>query len=184
MDSGWIVAGSSIATVVVTSLFNLLTKRVDSQQKLNEHKLAVRGSYVNKKIEAAQLLVNYISLILNECNKRYVYYNSHLSEKIEDEDMFNDVKEAEQKTNLITISGNNFGQLYFDIRHLENKSTAGWTKLNKHTSIYERLSNTNEFTPELEDEIRKILVILDELIDTHEAMITSIRNELAKYDVL
>ena len=61
MDSGLIVAIVSLVgsflTVLVTSLSSFWTKRLESKQKIDEHKLAIRSLYVTKKMEAGQTFI-------------------------------------------------------------------------------------------------------------------------------
>jgi len=61
---------SSLATLWLTNHYNSKNKRIDTEQKVNEHKLAIRSEYVKKKIDAGLELTDSITLDLRKkyCN--------------------------------------------------------------------------------------------------------------------
>lgn len=183
MESGWIVAISSISTIVATGLFSIWSKRIDAKQKVNEHKLTIRSAYVTKKIEAGQKIIgdNNIRLV----NRHYVkmYLIALKDYKRNFEDLISSHKLTEAKLFEISLDTNSFAALYYDVEDLYLKSDALLNRLNDLMPLVEPGGNYCQ-DEGYEENVDKAIKCVDELLATYHTMNKTIRDDLAKYDIL
>ncbi len=183
MESGWIVAISSISTIVATGLFSIWSKRIDAKQKVNEHKLTIRSAYVNKKIEAGQKLVgeNNVRIL----NRHYIkmYLTALKDYKRDYEHLLSNHKLTEAKLIEISIDTNSFAALYYDIENLYLESDLLLNRLNELMPLVEPGGNYCQ-NEGYDANVDKAIKCVDELLATYHTMNKTIRDDLAKYDIL
>jgi hypothetical protein len=187
MDSGLIVAIVSLVgsflTVLVTSLSSFLTKRLESKQKVNEHKLAIRSLYVTKKMEAGQAFVSANNEKIHELEffiQQLGYFNDQemVTQKVMDK-----AADAPIEIQSLFQEKDNFTYLFFDMSAFKSRSNVLVEEINYNLRVLEENGRRQE-GQEFSERIISLRTIAAEQIGVRELMNAYVREDLAKYDVL
>lgn len=189
MEQGTLVAlfalAGSFLTVLVTGAVNIWSKYIDSELKVREHQLSLRSTYVTKKIEAGQSFISFNSLRINKTNVRDQFLREIKDKKIKNDKLLKEINSIEEDLSTIRYKEGNFTGLYFDIESLINQSYDLIDKLNEDDAQCEKLLESQDFNnEELQQITNNLLKTNTELQNIYRLMNISIRNELAKYDIL
>lgn len=182
IDSGWIVAVSSLATIITTGLFSIWSKRIDAKQKLNEHKLTIRSIYVGKKIKAGQAFIGKNNMIV----QRYYIEISYLKEvKYGVPNLKNTVEKmlnARAVMDSSTLETNDFTDLFFDLSPLYKIHKEIVRQCELHILEFNGIGSAD--TLERHELLKEVIVSLTELINSYGSMNDFVREDLAKYDII
>ncbi|MGY3090241.1 hypothetical protein ACVWYF_003296 [Hymenobacter sp. UYAg731] len=187
VDSGWIVAGSSLATILATGLFSIWSKRIDAKQKVNEHKLTIRASYVNKKIDAG---IDFVSKTTIRINNHYlitVFCKYLIENRVFNKEYYDAIVASRNKQRETNLSNSFSPHSFFDIVNLNEEANKLILEYNSHQIIlsdYLKSEGDNEYTSDIDTIVRKSLEINENIIKVYQIMNISVRTELAKYDIL
>ena len=187
VDSGWIVAGSSLATILATGLFSIWSKRIDAKQKVNEHKLTIRAAYVNKKIEAG---IDFVSKTTVRINSHYlvsVFYKYLYERKKFNKEYYDAIIALRDKQREVNLSNSSSPHIFFDILAFNDEANVLIHEINSLQavlSVYIDLEGNAEYTTEVESAAKKTLGLNERLIVIYQKMNIYVRAELAKYDIL
>lgn len=181
MDNGLVVAITSIVTIFLTGIFNLLSKRLDSVQKVEEHQLTIRSIYVTKKIEAGQLFVARMNARINSYYACKIYLEEYRFNKKQNKDLYNKMRDAEKNVSDMYVGKDNITSLYFAFKN----STDDLEKLeflyNEH--FREMNKDSAEYSKNIEEQINKILAVIPQIISILRERVVAARNELGRYDI-
>ena len=193
MNDGLLVAvisvvGSAI-TVVANTALTMWGKWVDSHQKANEHKYAVRSVYVTKKIEAGQAYIaaNVLTANSDLANLSVLRRFCHTGEVPQDlQQAVFDTKQAEQNK---ILNGDNFAAVFFDFRDFSMRSSTLDDKFqNALAEIQVILKGIKAGQLSLDDttkqKINELIGLYTEKINLIRDKNDSVRRELAKYDII
>ena len=187
MDNGLIVAGSSLATIVATGLFSMWSKRIETKQKINEHKLTIRTAYVNKKIEAGIDFVSRNTVRINNHFLVSVFYKYLYERKEFNNEYYDAIKTGREKQRETNLSNNNSPHLFFDILVHNDKANTLIYEINSHQMIlaaYLKAKGDAKCTSDIESAAKITLELNERLIVVYQQMSIHVRSELAKYDIL
>lgn len=190
MEQGTVVAivalAGSFLTVVVTSIANYRIKKIEAEQKVNEHKMSIRNTYVLKKIEAGEKYVSELRISQYELEAEYSLIYTFKRDRVIDKDFRDQYYKTKELHYESRINKNDNSGAFFALGELAEKFNAlsykGDALLHKINPIFIEPDDFNyeEFSKEI-DEVLDINIKLSLIIGE---MITSIKEELAKYDIL
>ncbi|MCR5889253.1 hypothetical protein LRS06_16065 [Hymenobacter sp. J193] len=133
---------SSLVVVLITSCVTLVSKRIDAQQKRDEHLLALQKIYLTRKIEVAEKTVGRWNLHISKLNWAHNYYsNLDLSKNVTDTEFQiqeNIANVINAKVIDIQFSSDDYQNVYFDNIVLVEDSNIIVIALNK---VYEELNS-------------------------------------------
>ncbi|MDO7849584.1 hypothetical protein Q5H92_24695 [Hymenobacter sp. M29] len=182
MDSGWLVAGTSIATIVATGFFNIWSKHIDKAQKIDEHKLTIRSLYVAKKIEAGQEFISRNTVLITKIHVELALYQDLLTAGRYGKDLTDRLDAAYKAVVAMSLERNNFSDLYFDLSTIE-------TEYNKLSYSYNlliiKMNAASDVDKPVEVEtVNDAISHLNQMLALNAEMANAVRTRLAKYDIL
>ena len=187
MDSGWIVAGTSIATIVATGFFSLRAKRIDAEQKLNEHKMSIRNTFVTKRIQAGEAFIGKNSLGITLLLVTIRFYEQMRVVRKPFSELMEIIKQFAEKEASLALDGNDVTELYFDV---ENHIAQFTVFYNVSNNITDELLNLfedcdpNTTIEEIDSKIDRLIQSLRDMLNTRRELSKYLRAELGKYDIL
>jgi hypothetical protein len=193
MDSGWIVAGTSISTIIATGLFSIWSKRIDAKQKVNEHRLSVRSIFLVKKIEAGQQFIGRMNIIRNS-----IAVELHLLDDLKygrgtEEKILLESNALIEKISSLPLSLDDSTDAFFNLSESFNEFNLllyNITKSRKEAAHFTKEMNTSQpkrhlqLKTELPKLIEQQISICNEMLSICRNMSNDVRTELAKYDTL
>ncbi|SHJ54328.1 hypothetical protein SAMN02745146_3402 [Hymenobacter daecheongensis DSM 21074] len=197
MDNTVIVA---LGTLTITSIVTLLTKWIESRQKVNEHKLSLRNIYVNKKIQAGEELANLLHQRKLVFVSYYQFYNFFKDTGYVHTDM---AYRCKVKTLALSelLSKPNYFSIYFDYEKKGSEISRLEVVINKNIQILNKASDLSEAKSDDEkkvisqelnilkesyksQEIENIIKVVPLLNSLYTAEVEKVKSELSKYDFI
>jgi hypothetical protein len=176
----------SFATVLVTSITNYRIKKLESEQKFNEHKMSIRNTYVLKKIEAGEKYVSELQIGQYELEAEYSLIHAFKRDRVIDEDFRDQYYKIKELNYESRMNANDYTGAYFALGELAEKFNAlsykGDALLSKIDPLFNKENGLNY--EDFAKEIDEVLEINIKLANINGEMITYIKEELAKYDIL
>lgn len=187
MDSGWIVAGTSLATIIATGFFSLRVKRIDAEQKLNEHKMSIRNTFVTKRIQAGEAFISKNSLGITLLLVSIRFYEQMRILRKPFDDLVEKMRLFEQKEASLVLESNDVTELYFDLENLIGQFTAFYNLYNILTDellkIFEDC-DPNISIQDIDTKIDYLIQSLRDMLRIRRELSKYLRTELAKYDII
>jgi hypothetical protein len=187
VDSGWIVAGSSLATIIATGAFNIWLKRLEVVQKLNEHKLTLRATYVNKKIDAGMDFVAKTTIRINGLYLVMVFYKYMYERKQYNKELYAAMNAAKDKQRETNLSNSSSPHIFFDLLSLNDDANKLIHEINNQQAILSAFmvsEGTTEYTTDTEIATKRALELTEQLVKIYQQMNIRVRKEVAQYDII
>lgn len=187
VDSVYIVAGTSLATIIATGLFNVWSKRIDAKQKLNEHKLTVRSAFVNIKIEAGIQFTSEITARINRHFLVSVFYKYLYERKAFNKKYYDFIEVSIEKQREVNLNNNNSHHLFFDVVHLHAEANEVINEINSIQAVLEeylKSGGANQYTDDVEVAAKKTYELNEKVIRIYQKMNVYVRTEVGKYDIV
>ena len=192
MDSGWIVAGTSIATIAATGFFSLRAKRIDAEQKLNEHKMSIRSLYITNKIQAGQKISGKISAIKYGVAIELLALEHLSSSQVLNARLLGNAETLVDTIALHSAELDDFTSIFYDLGNNITELSLILFRLVRarkyFTTVVTIAGEKDDVPVEVLNEIKEISADLIKLcnmcMESCNSVSESIRHELAQYDLL
>lgn len=185
MDNSLVVAATSIATIALTSLFNILSKSIDSIHKINEHKLTIRSAYVTTKIEAAKSFIVNNNTEIHSADFFIRFLQNYKAGGTPDENLLAFVIQFEEKSLANTLLSNDVSDLYFDITDSAKEVFLIIPQIAQHQrDLNEKFNNGTITKEKFVNHIDSLIELVNQVRNIRLKMNDFVRNELGKYDII
>lgn len=183
-----IVAGTSLLTIFLNNRHALNVKRIDAEQKLNEHKLSIRASYVTKKIEAGQISIGLNNIMIQKMHMELDVL-MHFKQGVKFTEEFKDKALFARKLSFdISLERNDFTDLYFDIDNITTETNILVEKLESENLEINKFSSSVNVNDDMRDNalkhVDRAISLTQDIITQYNKLNSLMRNDLKKYDII
>ncbi|AII50377.1 hypothetical protein [Hymenobacter sp. APR13] len=181
----------SIVTVTITSLVTIASKYIDSQQKINEHKLLIRGTYINRKIQAAEDVIIENSMFIEMYSSTLQLYEDFKNTKKKNKFLESKATNTSDALAKLLIEKQNHSVLYFDFKDAVkdndiNNNLNNANRLINELNILIATYNTSEEKDfsEIDTKITEFKTHIISLMNYYRSINSFLRTKLTEYDIL
>jgi hypothetical protein len=183
-DTAWLVAATSIATILATGLVTIWTKHIDAKQKLAEHKLTIRASYVDKKVEAGKSFIATNNVGYHSAFLLKDVFINYRSSGMLNEELWKVSSEFARKTIDNALQLNDYSDAFFDLVKIVDEVSVASQDFSRKFLMLRVDSENRVSKEEFPSHVDSIIVIVDKIIECRLAANKLVRDELAKYDII